>query len=146
MRRAAPSADPPSGDRSLGRFVAVGTIGFLIDGGILLVLTDWVGAGPLLARVPSFLVAVTCTWLIHRNWTFKGRSAASHPVGEFMKYFSTQLFGIAVNYGVFAALILIVPIFSTRPIFALAIASLAAMALSYTLARKVVFKSGGQSG
>ncbi len=140
------SGNAPDGGRSLARFIVVGSIGFLVDAGILLVLTDWFGTSPLLARVPSFFVAVICTWLLHRNWTFKGRSKARSPLTEFMTYLSTQLLGIAVNYGVFAGLVLSGPIFSTRPILALALASLSAMALTYTLAHKVVFKSPGGGG
>jgi putative flippase GtrA len=129
-------------DWSLGRFIVVGTIGFVIDGGILLILTEQLGTPPLIARMPSFLVAVLCTWLLHRNWTFKRQFKVQNPLGEFAKFLSTQLLGIGVNYSVFAALVLSGALFATRTLLALALASLSAMALTYTLAKKIVFTKG----
>ncbi len=44
------------------RFVIVGGIGFLVDGGVLMALTRGAGLDPYSARVVSFVCAASTTW------------------------------------------------------------------------------------
>lgn len=120
--------------RSFLLFSSVGTIGFLVDAGILFVLIPYFG--PYLARVFSFLVAVFVTWLLNRNFTFNSRS---HGLSEFKRYFASQSFGAGLNYFVYA-----IAIFSSQwmgkfPLFALALGSIAGLTVNFILAKKYVF-------
>lgn len=119
------------------RFLVVGSIGFVVDGGILLLLEGLAGWPPLAARLLSFPIAATATWLLNRTWTFK-EGRALPPRRQYTLYLLIQLAGGALNFSAFVALIQI-PVFRAWPIAALAIASVAAMSVTYILSRRIVF-------
>lgn len=119
------------------RFLIVGGIGFAVDGGMLMVLEGLAGWSPLAARLLSFPTAVTVTWLLNRTWTFSGGRALP-PRRQYALYVAIQLAGGALNFSIFAALIQM-PMFRTWPIAALAVASITAMFVTYTLSRRIVF-------
>jgi putative flippase GtrA len=66
------------------RFCAVGTVGFVIDAGILQLLVLGIGMSPYLVRIISFLVAASATWLMNRHYTFKVEHRATHS--EWARY------------------------------------------------------------
>ena len=82
------------------RFCAAGTIGFVVDAGILQVTAGVLGANPYAARVVSFLAAATTTWWINRHYTFEARHPATRA--EWMAYLGLMVIGALVNYGVYA--------------------------------------------
>ena len=51
-------------------FFVVGTIGFIVDAGVLAVLVHGYGQGNYSSRMVSFAVAVTVTWLLNRTFSF----------------------------------------------------------------------------
>ena len=89
--------------RQLTRFLLVGGIGFLIDGGLLF-LQIWMGVDPYLARLISFPVAVVSTWRLNRRWTFPEADQAS-PSLQFNRYFGVQMIGALCNYAVYASVL-----------------------------------------
>lgn len=121
-----------------GRFFVVGTIGFLVDAGILQFGMMAFGLGPLMARVPSFLVAVLITWILNRNFTFKANHKTFRE--SFPLYLSTNAVGIAINFAVYTGVVLAVSFLATWPVLALAIASIAAMFFNFAAAKFVVFR------
>ena len=52
-------------------FCIVGTVGFVVDSGALLGLTQLMGMHHLPGRVFSFLFAATITWALNRRFTFR---------------------------------------------------------------------------
>lgn len=126
-------------DKSLLRFIIVGSIGFAVDGGILTLLTASYGFAPLAARCFSFPLAFTATWLLNRNWTFAGGVDAA-PVRQYLQYVLIQLAGLAVNFSVFTVLIFCLPVFERFPLAALALGAGLAMVLTYLLSRHVAFR------
>lgn len=54
----------------LRRFIVVGGLGFVIDGGLLMLLLAS-GVDVLPASLFSFLCAVSATWLFNRTWTLR---------------------------------------------------------------------------
>ncbi|MCA1775670.1 MAG: GtrA family protein [Loktanella sp.] len=84
----------------LVRFACVGGIGFVVDGGLLWLLTAQ-SVNPYLARAISFPVAVVVTWLLNRAWSFRLARLSSRR-GQFRRYFSVQVLGSLTNYAVYA--------------------------------------------
>lgn len=85
------------------RFCMVGTLGFLVDAGVLQALVSGAAMDPYLGRVPSFLAAATATWWLNRRFTFRVGGAATR--GEWASYVALMVLGAAVNYGAYALLI-----------------------------------------
>ena len=119
------------------RFLVVGSIGFAVDGGILLILNSFADWTPLAARAVGFPIAVSVTWWLNRIWTFEG--GRTLPVRrQYLLYLLIQLAGLALNFSIFAMLIQL-QLFMTWPIAALAVASVAAMFVTYVLSRRFAF-------
>ena len=85
-------------------FALVGTLGFLVDAGVVLGLTG-LGLGALAAQA----VAVTVTWLGNRSWTFRDRAGRHTLPQEWARYCSANVVGWVVNNGVYGLLVLAVP-------------------------------------
>ena len=125
----------------LFRFGLVGICGFVVDGGLLLLLVTEFGTNPLVARGITFPVAVFTTWLINRRFTFDvGRSSAKGKVGEYSRYLIVQLAGAAVNLAIYGLLLMLIPTFWRTPLYALAIAAGFALIVNYLGARHIAFR------
>ena len=136
------------------RFCVVGAIGFVIDGGILALLTQGLGLGPILARVFSFSVAVFGTWLLNRSWAFRDRPQTG-IVREFIEYVTAQGLGLIINFGGYAALVLYAPYPFNYPLLALCIATGVSLVFNFIALNRFVFadqrsgtadKTGGYTG
>lgn len=119
------------------RFLASGTLALLVDAAILALLNRVLAVDPFLSRLVAIAVAMVAGWLAHRNITF----SVQHPPTsrEFLSYASVAWTAAAVNYGIYAGILIAEPV--TPPLLSLVIASLITMALSYTCLRYGVFKS-----
>ena len=122
--------------KRFGWFIVAGTIGFLADAGMLASLLQFTPLGPFAARVIAILFAMLVTWGFNRIVTF-GRSRFP-LLTEGARYGSIGLLSAALNYAVYAGLLLALPWFN--PLAALMIASLAAMAFSWTGYSRFVFQ------
>ena len=111
----------------VARFALVGGIGFLVDTGLLAVLHDGAGADPFSARLLSTSVAALTTWRLSRTLTF-GASPAGQAA-EGLRYGLVAFLAAALNYGLYAGLLLALP--GLHPIGAVVLATLIAMAFSY---------------
>lgn len=130
---------PPSARRSLAgrltRFAVVGGIGFIVDAGVLWVLTR-VGVPPLAGRVGSIVVALFVTWRLNRSVTFRAEGSGSAL--EFGQYVLVGAASSAVNYATFAALIGSGMIAS--PLVALAVGSAVAMTVTFLGLDRIVYR------
>ena len=122
-------------------FLVAGTVGFLVDAGILQGLV-WIGVDPRPARLASFLAAMTATWLINRSRTF-GDRAGPPSILEFLRYTAASTAAAIINLGVYMALVTWGTPFSTYPVLALAIATTLAMGVNFWSYLKVVFAPRG---
>lgn len=123
--------------KQLAHFAFAGTVGFLVDAGVLL----WASGiwGPYLGRGVSFAAAVFTTWLINRSLAFR-HQRGRHPVHrEFAIYALTTLGGGAVNLGAYALLVYLFGLPSHLLPLAVAVGSLAGMLVNYWLSRTFVF-------
>lgn len=119
----------------IAAFVLAGGMGFATDAAILYLLTAPGGVDPLLARLASFSAAVCVTWAINRYLTFgpSQRSLAQEGARYGVVAIAVGLF----NYLAYAGLLLAIP--GLPPLAALAVASAAAMALSFLGYSRLVF-------
>jgi len=121
--------------RHLGGFLVAGIIAFTTDAAVLAALMYGAGLGPLLSRVGSILVATGVAWQAHRRLTFRVTSAPT--LAEFVAYVAVAWSAAALNYGLYALILLMRP--ETSPMTALFLASLVAMFASYAGMRLGVF-------
>lgn len=122
------------------RFCLVGTVGFVIDAGILQSLVSGMGANPYLARIISFLVAASATWLMNRRYTFEVEHAATHS--EWVRYITIMVLGAAVNYGAFAITITAWELARTQPWLGVAVGSIAGLGVNFMTSR-LLFRGAG---
>ena len=130
--------------RQFSTFCAVGAVGFCVDAGVLyLVLAVW--PNPYLARLLSYLVAATTTWLLHRAYTFRD-TAGPRTGRQWMAYVSTNAAGGAVNYGIYAACVTLWPAARAEPVLAVAAGSAAALAINFLVNKHVVYRQPARAG
>ncbi|SHK20292.1 Putative flippase GtrA (transmembrane translocase of bactoprenol-linked glucose) [Shimia gijangensis] len=123
---------------TLPRFLIVGAVGFLVDAGLLFLLTS-MGGDPYLTRILSFSVAVVVTWAGSQYWTFSDQKTGSISA-RFLKYFGIQSFGMAVNYLTFAAVLWVLSPTPLNAVLATMAGSLIALAVNFAGVSKYVFK------
>lgn len=117
-------------------FLGSGTASFVIDAGVLKGLIWLTGLSPLLCRPVSILTAMGVGWQLHRRFTFavQGRST----LREFLHFASVGWSAAALNYGIFAGLLLAWP--RLEPLLAMVVSSGTAMVYTYLGYRFFVFR------
>ena len=129
--------------KQIFQFAVVGSIGFVVDAVLLTVLMSHFLWSAYSARLISFAFAVSATWYLNRNWTF--RHAKTRQVSrEYSGYFAVQSLGALINYGVFSLCIFLSPIMLGYPVLPLAIGSGVALFFNYFGAKHIAFR--GSSG
>mgnify|MGYP006335880753 FL=1 len=121
-------------------FCIVGTIGFIVDVGILYALAPWMGwyAG----RLASFVAAATVTWYLNRIFTF-GHLAATAKFTAWQQYwrYLMAMMGCAfINYLAYT-LTLQLNDAPWAPTLGVAFGSIAGLLVNFVSARKVAFRS-----
>jgi len=130
---------------AFGQFLFAGAIGFAVDAAVVTLMMHVAGWPPLAARITSFSVAVTVTWILNRRYAFAGRG--SHTVvGEYVAYVAIQLVGATLNIGIFILCMNRWPTLVRWPVVPLAAGSAVALAFNFTLARALVFRRGRHRG
>jgi putative flippase GtrA len=117
-------------------FLLSGGIAFTIDAVVLKGLTLLLGLHPVAARLFAISVAMLAGWLAHRTFTFALRVPPS--LAEFLRYLLVGWTVAAINYGLFASIVLIWP--ETEPLAALLVSSLAATVFAYLGMRYGAFR------
>jgi putative flippase GtrA len=124
--------------RQVLAFLVGGTLGFLVDAAVLLACIRLLDAPPLLARVPSFLVAATVTWRFHRRFTFAVAAQTGGTAREWLRFLVANAAGNLVNLATYA---LMLHPFGLPPLASLAIASLVAAAVNFFASKRWVFRA-----
>lgn len=120
-------------------FGVIGVIGFLVDAAILLLCNSILNIDLILSRIVSFSIAVTVTWYLNRNLTFK-KNTERHFAKEWISYVIFNSIGALANLAIFTWLVLRYEYLSSYPIIALAIASGFAMIINFIASKYMVFK------
>jgi putative flippase GtrA len=130
---------PPKPLGRFPRFLGVGALGFLVDGGVFAIAMERLMLGPITARVLSFLAAASFTWALNRRFTFADR-ASSRPAAELGRYTLSSLLAGAVNLMAYTAIVLILGSAGPIPYLALAAGVGAGLMLNFALYDRVVFR------
>lgn len=126
--------------RQLLLFAISGAFGFVVDAGIVQFLVRELGVNPYGARVVSFLAAATTTWGFNRRYTFAGHSGGSRR-RELLRYLIAMACGFALNYGAYAACLLLWPIVREWPAIGVAAGSIAGAALNFLSSKYWIFQA-----
>ena len=126
--------------RQLFWFAIAGTLGFLVDAGVVSLLVNGLDWNPYLARLLSFLCAVATTFAFNRRFTFAaaGRGDLRRQAGQ---YLLAMLGGFAVNYGAYALLVYQFELVRQWPVIGVAVGSIAGLVVNFLAARFWVFGS-----
>lgn len=119
------------------RFLGVGGVGFIVDAGLLGGLI-FAGANPFIARLLSFPIAVLVTWWLHRNWTF-ATATRTAPIGQISRYFWVQLTGAAINYAIYAMVLLYIDQTPKNAVLALAAGSFFGLFVNFMGSKYIAF-------
>jgi putative flippase GtrA len=125
-------------------FLTVGALGFLVDAGVFQLLF-LAGKGPVAARIMSASVSISTTWYLNRQYVFRTADASS-SVPEYTRYIGVQTIGLAVNFGVYFALLAAIPLMRAQPILALCGGAAAALVLNFLGARYFAFRTNWSDG
>lgn len=120
----------------LAAFLLAGGTAFVVDASVLTILVKLAHFDPFVARVISICMAMVVAWLMNRHWTFAVGEAATAT--EFLRYAAMAATASALNYAVFAAILLIDG--SVEPLTALVVATAVAAVFSFAGMRLVVFR------
>ena len=124
-------------------FALIGAVGFAVDGGVLTLLHGMTAMSVVEARLVSFPAAVTVTWWLNRQHTFREQKD-QRVVREWLRYFVVNGLGALVNLSIFIWLVGRWPLLSAHPVLPLALASAAAILFNFTGSRLLVFRGERQ--
>jgi putative flippase GtrA len=127
--------------QQFSRFIVVGAIGFIIDACVLSTLVHLFYCDPYWSRLPSFILAATCTWHLNYHWAFAQNKNNQAKLLNFLRYFAVQSAGITVNLVIYTSLLFLFPYFYIHPEFSLTIASIFTLAFNYLGLNDWVFKT-----
>jgi putative flippase GtrA len=130
--------------RQLWRFAIVGSIGFGVDAGLLMLISGVYGFDIYLSRLVSFLFATLATWWLNRRHTFGMDlpAAGDTHAREYARYIAVQIGGGFINLSVFSWLIYVDPRLRSVSLSILPVAagSIAGMLWNYFGALRWVFR------
>ena len=88
-------------------FAAIGVIGYLVDATITYLCAKYLGLSPEFARPPGFVLATIVNYVLNRSITF--RQARAPLASSFVRYWLVASAGLAVNYAVYSACVILAP-------------------------------------
>jgi putative flippase GtrA len=121
------------------KFGMVGTVGFVVDVGVLKFCTLMLGMNPYGGRVFSFLAGASTTWILNRVFTFRGEGRGPAHV-QWAKFLAVSAGGFTLNYGTYSLLIATIPLVREYLSLGVAAGSIAGMFFNFFVSRKVVFR------
>lgn len=118
------------------RYCIVGGIGFVIDAGLTLLLSQAAHWWPEAARVAGFLVAATATWEMNRRFTFRTKSSSR----TLLPYVLLASVGALVNFAAFVAWLRFAGTAPLQILIGVALGATLALSLNFTVSRRFVFR------
>jgi putative flippase GtrA len=94
--------------RQIPYFAAIGLFGYVIDAGVTYLAAKYLGLSPEIARPPGFVIATIVNFALNRAITF--RHVETPLLRAFWRYCLVASAGLAVNYAVYSACVLLSPL------------------------------------
>jgi len=85
------------------KFGIVGTLGAIINLGVLYILTEFVGVYYILSAVFAFIIAVTSNFFLNKIWTFREK-VHDKTARKYVQFFSVAVFALGVNLAILYSL------------------------------------------
>ena len=133
-------------DPAFLRFGLVGVAGFMVDAGVLQLMTNAVGLNPIEGRFVSFPVAVAATWALNRSFTFKGHGSQHTPWRQALIYLGVQMCGGAANISVYSLALNLDPAFEHMLVIPLAFGAVAGLCLNFLGSKHLAFRPAQTAG
>jgi putative flippase GtrA len=133
----------PAGQHPLrhgAAFLISGGTALAVDATVLELMTALMGVHPLIGRMVAIAIAMVAGWLMHRTFTFAVPTPPN--LAEFLRYAGVAWAAAAINYAVFALVLLARP--GTHPLVALVVSSIVAMLLAYVGMRFGAFQASAR--
>lgn len=121
----------------LSRFAAIGVVSALVDFGVYLGLLE-LGTWVHLAKAISFILGTTTAYLLNRRFTFAASEGGKARFAGFVVLYGTTF---AINVGMNALMLTVLPEISWRVPLAWVIAQGTATVINFVMLRTVVFRS-----
>ena len=120
-------------------FCVAGTLGFLVDAGVVSLLVNGFDWNPYLGRLLSFLCAAAATFAFNRRYTFA--TTAARPLWrQWSQYLLAMAGGFVVNYGAYALLVYHSDTVRAWPVIGVAVGSVLGLAVNFASSRFWVFR------
>jgi putative flippase GtrA len=147
VRKLLPAPLASAGDRLIARidpafvrFGVVGVIGFVVDAGVLYLVTQaLLRLDPFTGQAIAFAAAVSVTWLLNRAWTFKA-AAPKGGVRQAALYVGVQCAGLAATFTVYSAVIILFGVPKPWLVVPLALGALAGLCVNFLGAKHLAFR------
>lgn len=127
------------------RFAVVGVSISLVDIGVLY-LMNASGVNIYIARIPSFILAISVGYLLNRYFTFHHLETGRALWHSLLRHYSVHALGGVLNYGIFSATLLLgqqlggqASASGTLPFIAVWLGGIFGMCLNFILSKKLVF-------
>ena len=120
------------------RFCLVGTIGFITDAGILQLLFN-LEHNIYIARLISYTIAATVTWVLNTAYTFSNNTEKNTKT--WFKYLILNTIGGVTNYLVFIMCINNLGTKSIYPVLSVVIGSITGLSINFLINKYFVFRT-----
>ena len=120
------------------RFVVTGGFSAIVDFGLYVLLYKAVGLQVDLAKAISFILGTTTAYLLNRRFTFTAAGGGKRRFAGFVALYATTF---AINVGVNALALAVLPVMPARYTVAWMIAQGTATAINFVMLRTVVFRA-----
>lgn len=121
-------------------FCIAGTLGFLVDAGVVSLLVNGFDWNPYFGRLLSFLCAVAATFAFNRRYTFAATNNQQPLWRQWSQYLVAMVGGFVVNFGAYALLVYRFDLVREWPVIGVAVGSVLGLAVNYLSSRYWVFR------
>ncbi len=115
------------------RFCVVGTVGFVVDSGTTLLLTQIFEYDPYRSRIVAFIIAATATWALNRRFTFR----SERGVATWIPYVVVTSIGAGINVGTYVVWLIFVPANAAGILSGIALGSGVALGFNFFVSRRI---------
>ena len=121
--------------RELGRYGVVGGIAFIVDFGLLYLLTEWAGLHYLLSATIAFMAGLTLNYTLSVLWVFAYRSCKDKRL-EFMLFLIVGIGGVVLTD---LSMAILTPLLHGNYLWAKGITAILILLWNFFLRRQLLF-------